>query len=156
MLRILPLAVMIFALGMAPLWAKAAKNKDEKPKPYPVLDQKTLCDSEGGFGRRFLRQRSGETQATAEEDWAPFTRLTIGYREIRAEASFRGAGESQEDDEAAATKFRKAFEKSDHGFARHKAHSNGTEYESDDKAGVSFLIRQDQEHVTAICRSQDR
>lgn len=166
MLRRLSIAVLAIALPLAA--ADAAKTKQaHEPKPpkekaeetYPAVSHAgEACTADGAFGRKFLRDRNGTTDTTVDEDWAPFTKLSIRYNEITAEADFRGSGDSQDEDEAAAKKFLKAFEKAEHHFAHHTAHTNGSEFHDKEhgESGMSLMIRQDEEHVVARCVSHDR
>jgi hypothetical protein len=138
----------------APLAAKPAQ--EPKTPTYEAVEHASdICSTTGAFGRKFGRTGSGRVDTTVGEDWAPFTKLTIMPGEIHAEASFRGVGDSQEEDEAAAKKFRTALDKAltaSHVLAHRKAHSNGAEFEShEDGSGIAFLLRQDEEHITADC-----
>lgn len=155
MLRYVVCALMI----ASPALAKAAAEKHEPN--FPAVSQaEEACSAEGAFGRDFLRQHNGHTDTTVGESWAPFGKLSIGYDEIRAAASFHGSTASFEEDRALAKKFLKAFEKAagEKPFADRKPHTNGVElYSSKDPgSGFAFLIRQDDDRVTATCRSLDR
>jgi hypothetical protein len=154
-------AALALFLIAAPAAAKAKHDKDkaESDPAYAAIDRaEDICTADGAFGRPFSHQFDGHIDTTADDEWAPFVRLTISYREIRAVADFRGSGDSQSDDEAAARKFLKAFEKAEHHFAHHSGHSNGSEYHSSDKpeSGYSFYLRQDGERILARCLSNDR
>ncbi len=153
--------ILLAAAIILPVAVADAKTPARVPKPHyeAVANAGAICSATGAFGRAFAR--SGRIDATAEEDWAPFTRLTIGRNEIRAEASFHGAGETLDDDIARAADFRRALDKAltgRHVFQQRQAHGNGVEFLSgkDPGAGLSFLIRQDEDRIVAGCVDPDR
>lgn len=162
-MRILLAAAVIVSLTL-PVTAKEAKHKPETAtKPdYAILKQAAdICSAKGAFGRKFGRSGSGRVDTVADDAWAPFTKLSITQSEIIADASFRGVGETEEEDEAAAKKFTKALDKAvtaKHVLGHRKAHSNGVEFHTDEDpaSGISFLLHQDEAHITATCINADR
>jgi len=152
--------LLVPVLLAAPATAKGkAKKAAETPPDFPAVSlADTACTPDGAFGHRFAR--SGHIDATAGEEWAPFERLMADGAQIRVEASFTGSRDGPDNDIARAKKFLHAFEKAvgKKDFPERKTHNNGTEFHSDKDAGsgLSLLIRQDDDRVTATCIDHDR
>ncbi len=124
------------------------------PAEYEAIKQAAgICSAKGAFGRGFAR--SGSIDTTADEEWAPFTKLSLGQNAIRAEASFHGSGESQEEDVAQAEDFRQALEKAliaKHVFAHSKKQGKTMAFgANEDGSGLSFILGRDEDHVIAEC-----
>lgn len=149
----------------APAMAKtkhAPKAEEDAAPHYEAVESAAeACTPDGAFGHRFSREHYGHIDGTAGSEWEPFTRLSINDHEIRAEASFRGVSDDLDGDIAAAKKFLRDFEKAadkKETFPHKKKHSNGVELYSGEEpdTGLRFLIRQDDERITATCINQDR
>jgi len=126
------------------------------PKFAAVAHAATICTDKGAFGRLFPRGGYGHVDTTADDDWAPFEKLSIAAGEITAVAPFRGAGDSRETDEALAEKFRKALDKAveaKHHFAKREAHHTGVAFHAGKEPGhgLTLEIRQEDDHVVATC-----
>jgi len=158
-----------FALALMLLAAPAAAKGKHVPKAdadnaphYGAVESAAeACTADGAFGHRFSRERYGHIDSVAGSEWEPFTRLSINDHEIRAEASFRGVSDDLDGDIAAAKKFLREFEKAadkKDTFPHKKKHNNGVELYSGEEpdTGLHFLIRQDDERITATCINQDR
>ncbi len=135
--------------------AAAAKAPPQAPPAAVLRHAGDICRNTGGFGRVFGRGY-GQVDATASDDWVPFEKLTIEPHAITAEASFRGTGETIEDDVARAEKFLKALDHAvtgTHHF-KHRETSGGAVRFSDGKAAGSGLVlelHQDREQIIATC-----
>lgn len=155
-------ALFALALTLCATPALAAKHKSEEDKTpdYPAVSlADDVCTADSAFGRRFGRGY-GHVDTTVSPDWAPFTKLTIETNQLRAAANFRGTTDSLDGDITAAKKFLKAFVKAvdKEKFPERKAHTNGSEFHSgkENDGGLSLMIRQDDEIVSATCINQDR
>lgn len=160
MLRLFLMAGLIMPLTAAA--AKPAKSEAPKePPPAAIAHAEKICTASSAFGRPFTRQAFGHIDAVADEDWAPFEKLTLQPGETLAVASFRGAGDSIEEDEARATKFWKALEKAviaEGKFPHHDKHDTGAAFRTGKEPGQGrlFDIRQNGDLVEAVCvRSTD-
>ncbi|GAA0543365.1 hypothetical protein FHS83_000376 [Rhizomicrobium palustre] len=147
-------------LAAAPAVAKSHKHAEESKAPALSMAGEA-CTREGAFGRLFPRGYSGHIDATVSEEWEPFGKLTGERGRIVAIASFRGAGDSFEEDSAKAAAFLKAFDhavKAAGHFPDRKSHEDGVEYHSSHEpdTGLAFLIRQDDEIITASCIALER
>jgi hypothetical protein len=152
-MRILLAAAVIFCFPMS------AKTPIPLPDYEAVAKAAEICSAHGAFGRSFAR--TGSIDATADEDWAPFRKLTLSPNEIHAEASFHGIGGTLEEDIALATDFRLALDKAltaKHVFKARQAHNNGAAFQSskESASGMSFLLRQEQEVIVGDCIDLDR
>jgi hypothetical protein len=137
--------------------AAAAKPSAEprQPQAEAVKHAGLICTDKGAFGRPFGRGY-GYVDTTVDDDWTPFAKLTLGAGEITAIASFHGAGDSREDDEAAAKKFLKALDKAiqaKHHFPHREAHRTGAAFRSGKEPGkgLMFEVRQEDDQIIATC-----
>jgi hypothetical protein len=156
---------LVFVLLAAPALAAghnkhAEKSQDDKTPDYPVIAMADdICTADGAFGRRFGRGY-GHIDTTVSPDWAPFAKLTIETNQLRAAANFRGTTESLDGDISAAKKFLKVLIKAvdKEKFPDRKTHTNGTEFRSgkENDGGLSLMIRQDDEIISATCINEDR
>jgi hypothetical protein len=132
----------------------------KSPEPAAVAHAAKACTKDGAFGRSFGDAGYGHVDSIADDEWAPFRRLTI--REtgrgtvIRAEASFRDAGDSRGDDIALAQRFFKAFDKAiaaKHRFAHREANGNGVTFHTGNEpdTGLVFDIHREADRVIADC-----
>lgn len=155
MLRVLlgiTLAISCTAAGAKP----PPKILPAPPDPA-VAHADDICTDAGGFGRSFGRGY-GHVDTTADEEWAPFTKLVITGREIRATVSFRGHGDSREADEALAQTLAKALDKAvtEKGHFPHRQASGGRFFFNTSKepgTGLSFEIHLMEDRVLAVCTS---
>ena len=143
--------LIVIALAIALTGSAAAKE----PVTEAVQHAGDICKATGGFGRVFSRGY-GHVDATAGDDWAPFGKLTIAAGEITSEASFRGAGDSAEDDAARAEKFFKALDKAvtaKKRFAHRETNGNAVRFSSGKEpgSGVVLELRQDGDAIVATC-----
>ena len=135
---------------------QAAEAKPPAPPQLPaVAHAATICTDKGAFGRAFGRDY-GHVDTTVDDDWAPFEKLSIGAGEIIAIASFHGAGDSREADEALAEKFLKALDKAvetNHHFPHREAHRTGVAFHAGKEPGrgLTFALRQEDDQIVATC-----
>ncbi len=136
--------------------ARAPKPATPKePVAAAVEHAGDICKATGGFGRGFGRGY-GHVDATADDDWAPFEKLTIAAGEIAAVAPFRGSGDTLEDDAAHAEHFLKALDKAVTAkahFKHREASGNAVRFSpgKDAGAGVTLQLRQEEDQIIAIC-----
>jgi len=150
-MRLVLAATIVMSLPMS------AKTPLPLPDYEAVAKASEICSAKGAFGRNFAR--SGRVDTTADADWAPFTKLSLGTTDIHAEASFRGTGETLAEDIAQATEFRRALDKAltgKHLFKERTAHSNGVEFHSGEAGAITFSLRQDEDRIIADCIDLDR
>jgi len=126
------------------------------PKFAAVAHAATICTDKGAFGRVFPHGGYGHVDTTVTDEWAPFAKLTLTAGDITAVASFDGASDSREEDEAAAKKFLTALDKAieaKHHFAHREAHHSGVTFGSGKEAsnGLRFEVRQEDDHIIATC-----
>lgn len=148
------LFALIIAASVASADAKPAKP-EAAPEAAAITHAGDICKATGGFGRVFGRGY-GHVDTTADDEWAPFERLTIEAGRITAEASFNGSGDSLENDVANAEKFLKAL---DHAvtakghFPHRDASGNTIRFANGKQAGsgVTLVLRQEQELIVALC-----
>jgi len=137
------------------LQAAAAKPPAAEPPSPAIAHAAEICTATGAFGRAFGRGY-GHVDTTVDDDWAPFAKLSIGAGEVTAIASFDGAGDSREADEALAKKFLKALDKaveSKHHFAHREAHSSGVAFHAGKEPGkgLTLEVRGQDDQVVATC-----
>jgi hypothetical protein len=147
MLRIVMVAVI--AVPLAAAAAHGAKHQAAPEAAFPkdaIEHAAKLCTDDGAFGRAFAGSAYGQVDTTAEAEWAPFEKLTIAGNEITAVASF--------DDAALARRYLKALEKAVEGkkhFKHRETHGSGMVFGSGKDAGTTLELRQDGDHVVALC-----
>jgi hypothetical protein len=154
MRKILPVLVLA---GFLPAAAKPATAPKE-PEPAVLKHTGDICKPIGGFGRVFGRGY-GHVDAMAGDDWAPFEKLSIEEGAITAEASFRGFGDTLEDDVALAEKFLKKLDhaiEAKHTFKHRETSGNAVRFSSGKEPGTGMLfeLHQDREAVVAICSEE--
>ncbi len=145
-------------LAMALPAAAKPPATPKEPEPAVLKHAGDICKPIGGFGRVFGRGY-GHVDAMAGDDWAPFERLSIEEGAITAEATFRGAGDSIEDDAALAEKFLK---KLDHAieakgkFKHHETRGNARRYSTgkEEGTGIVLELHQEQELIVAVCSQE--
>ncbi|MDR3526527.1 MAG: hypothetical protein P4L57_04540 [Rhizomicrobium sp.] len=150
------LAAAVFVSLTLPVGAKTHLHAPSSAAPaeYEALKQAAeMCSAKGAFGRSFAR--SGRVDTTADEEWAPFTKLSLTSAAIRAEASFHGSGETLAEDIEQAEDFRQALEKAitaKHLFAHSKKQGKAMVYSAnEDGSGLSFVLDLEEDHVIALC-----
>jgi hypothetical protein len=130
----------------------------KEPEPAVLKHAGDICKTTGGFGRVFGRGY-GHVDATASEDWAPFEKLSIEAGAITAEASFRGLGDSLEDEAVLAEKF---FKKLDHAieakkhFPHREKSGNAIRYSNGKEPGTGIVLelRQEADVIVALCSAE--
>jgi hypothetical protein len=141
------------------LQAADAKTPEPAVPKEPVAEAvkhvSDICKATGGLGRVFGRGY-GHVDTTAGDDWAPFEKLTIATGEITAVASFRGSGDTLEDDVAHAERFFHALDKAvtAKGPFKHRDTSgNAVRFSSGKQAGsgVTLEFHQEQDQIIATC-----
>ena len=149
------LLALLIAVPLAAAEAKTTKPEPKEPPAAAIEHAGDICKATGGFGRVFGRGY-GHVDAVANEDWAPFEKLTIEPGRITAEASFAGATETLEGDVEKAAKFLKALDhaiEAKHHFPHRetsgaaKRYSDGAEKGS----GVTLVLEQEQDQIRAVC-----
>jgi hypothetical protein len=151
----------VFLAAMIALPIVASRAEAPKPDPKAVAHVAKACTKDGAFGRPFGEAGYGHVDAIADDEWAPFRRLTIGAARgdgmiISAEASFHDAGDSREDDIALARVFFKALDKAitaKHRFPHREANGNGVTFHTSKEpdAGLVFDIHREADRVIADC-----
>jgi hypothetical protein len=130
----------------------------KQPEPAVIKHAGDICKPIGGFGRVFGRGY-GHVDATASDDWAPFERLSIESGAITAEASFRGAGDSIEDDAALAEKFLKKLAHAIEAkgkFKHRETRGDARRYSTgkEEGTGIVLELHQEQELIVAACSQE--
>jgi hypothetical protein len=137
-----------------------ALAKSPEPAHAAVAHLAKACTRDGAFGRLFGDGGYGHVDTIADDEWAPFRRLTIratgGGMVIGAEASFHNEGDSRGDDIALAQRFFKALDKAitvRHRFPHREASGNGVTFHTSNEpdAGLVFDIRREADRVIADC-----
>jgi hypothetical protein len=147
---------LVVAIAFQAADAKTPKPAVPKePVAEAVKHAGDICKATGGFGRVFGRGY-GHVDATADDDWAPFEKLTIETGAIAAVAPFRGSGDTLEDDVAHAEHFLKALDKAvtAKGHFKHReASGNAVRFSSgkDAGSGITLQFRQEQDQIVANC-----
>lgn len=139
----------------------ASHAEAPKPASKAVAHAAKACTKDGAFGRRFGDAGYGHVDAIADDEWAPFRRLTIhaardGGMVISAEASFHDAGDSRAEDIALAQRFFNALDKAitaKHRFPHREANGNGVTFHTSKEpdTGLVFDIRRESDRVIADC-----
>jgi hypothetical protein len=145
---------LMIAAALPAAMAKPAAEANEPATPV-IAHVGDICKATGGFGRVFGRGY-GHVDASASDDWAPFGKLAIEAGAITAEASFRGAGDSLENDVALAEKFLKKLDhavKAEKHFLHRETNGNAIRFSSGKEAGdgVVLELHQEQDVIVAIC-----
>ena len=132
-----------------------------KPPEPAIAHTANICTPDGAFGRPFADASYGQVDSIADDEWAPFRRLTIGATRgggtiISAEASFHDAGDSRAEDVALAQRFFKALDKAitaKHRFPHRETQGNGVTFHTSNEpdSGLVFDIHQEQDRVVADC-----
>jgi hypothetical protein len=155
-MRTIHLGLML-AMALAAAAAKPAAAPKE-PEPAVLKHIGDICKPAGGFGRVFGRGY-GHVDATAGDDWAPFEKLSIEEGAITAEATFRGLGDSLEDEVALAGKFLKKLDhaiEAKHTFKHRETGGNAVRFSSGKEPGTGMVLElhQDREIVVAMCSQE--
>ncbi len=142
-----------------------ALAKEPDPEKSAAKHIAQTCTHDGAFGRTFRSPGYGQIDAIADDEWDPFRRLVIdrdrsGAPQITAEASFRGYGNSYEDDAAIARHFFRALDKAitaKHRFPHREPGGRGVTFHTSNEpdSGLVFDIRQDGDRIIAVCVDLD-
>lgn len=153
------LRIFLAATIALPIAASHAESAVLSPKVIAHVAK--VCTKNGGFGRPFGDGGYGHVDAIADDDWAPFRRLTIaaareGGMVISAEASFHDAGVSREDDIALAQHFLQALDKAvtaKHDFPHREVQGDGVAFHTSKEpdTGLVFDIHRQGDRVIADC-----
>ncbi len=148
---------LMLAMTLAAATAKPAPAPKE-PAPAVLKHTGDICRPTSAFGHVFGRGY-GHVDAMAGDDWTPFEKLSIEEGAITAEASFRGAGDSLEDDVTLAEKFLKKLDRAieaKHKFKHRETSGNAVRFSSGKEPGTGMLLElhQDREIIVAICSEE--